>query len=158
VTINFYSIDLIFPWFSFYEVRIANQSLSFKLNMVVRQCLNICLSGVQASTERVRQNPKTIFLFARTPTIPFLRTFPNISGGWVLDSKMRLLNTTTLQLHEFCQDIPNYAILSHRWEDDEVSYQDLQANKNQHGAGYRKIRRTNLYSRFFSLHGGTNCL
>jgi hypothetical protein len=59
----------------------------------------------------------------------------------VLDSKMHLLNTTTMQLHEFCQDIPNYSILSHRWEDDEVSYQDLQANKNQHGAGYRKIRR-----------------
>jgi hypothetical protein len=54
---------------------------------------------------------------------------------------MRLLNTATLQLDKFCQDIPDYAILSHRWEDDEVSYQDLQANKTQDGAGYRKIQR-----------------
>lgn len=53
---------------------------------------------------------------------------------------MRLLNTETLKLQEFFdEDIPDYAILSHRWQDNEVSYQDLQADKNKDGAGYRKI-------------------
>jgi hypothetical protein len=55
---------------------------------------------------------------------------------------MRLLNTGTLKLQEFFdKEVPDYAILSHRWEDDEVSYQDLRTDKNKHGAGYRKILR-----------------
>jgi hypothetical protein len=34
-----------------------------------------------------------------------------------VDLPMRLLDTSTLTLHEFLGDtIPNYAILSHRWE------------------------------------------
>ena len=37
---------------------------------------------------------------------------------------MRLLNTTTLELEEIIGDRPAYAILSHRWQDDEVSFQD----------------------------------
>ncbi|THU95470.1 HET-domain-containing protein [Dendrothele bispora CBS 962.96] len=40
---------------------------------------------------------------------------------------MRLLHTSTLKLHEFVKNIPQYAILSHTWEDDEVLFQDLQA-------------------------------
>jgi hypothetical protein len=47
---------------------------------------------------------------------------------------MRLVNTTTIQLHEFFDDeIPPYAILSHRWETDEVTFQDLMEGR---GAGY----------------------
>jgi hypothetical protein len=38
---------------------------------------------------------------------------------------MRLLNTTTLQLHEFFGKVPGYAILSHSWEKEEVTFQDL---------------------------------
>jgi len=38
---------------------------------------------------------------------------------------MRLINTRTLKLEEFIgQQIPQYAILSHTWGDEEVSYQD----------------------------------
>ena len=40
---------------------------------------------------------------------------------------MRLLHTSTWKLEEFIgRDIPKYAILSHRWEEDEVTFQDLQ--------------------------------
>lgn len=41
---------------------------------------------------------------------------------------MRLINTTTLQLVEFYgQEIPGkYAILSHKWETEEVSFQEWQ--------------------------------
>jgi hypothetical protein len=43
---------------------------------------------------------------------------------------MRLINTTTFQLHEFFDDqIPLYAILSHRWEGAEVTFQDLNDEK-----------------------------
>ncbi|KAK5698752.1 hypothetical protein LTR97_006400 [Elasticomyces elasticus] len=36
---------------------------------------------------------------------------------------MRLLDTHTLELHEFTQP-PAYAILSHRWSNEEVTYED----------------------------------
>ncbi|KAF5357412.1 hypothetical protein D9758_005959 [Tetrapyrgos nigripes] len=39
---------------------------------------------------------------------------------------MRLLNTKTLKLEEFYADIPRYAILSHTWEKEEVTFQDIQ--------------------------------
>ena len=53
---------------------------------------------------------------------------------------MRLLHTTDLRLQEFFDaQIPNYAILSHRWEEDEVSYQDWLDGKKQSGKGYHKI-------------------
>ncbi|KAF5343223.1 hypothetical protein D9758_013395 [Tetrapyrgos nigripes] len=39
---------------------------------------------------------------------------------------MRLLNTKTLKLAEFYADIPLYAILSHTWEKEEVTFQDIQ--------------------------------
>ncbi|KAE8374906.1 heterokaryon incompatibility protein-domain-containing protein [Aspergillus bertholletiae] len=70
---------------------------------------------------------------------------------------MRLLrtNTTPLQLTEFGEDKINqgtikYAILSHRWGNDETSFQDLtrpreeekeEASKRKTTKGYRKIQR-----------------
>jgi hypothetical protein len=38
---------------------------------------------------------------------------------------MRLLNTTTLKLTQFSRDVPPYAILSHTWGDEEVTFQDI---------------------------------
>jgi hypothetical protein len=39
---------------------------------------------------------------------------------------MRLLHVETLVFHEFYgSHVPAYAILSHRWEDEEVTYQDM---------------------------------
>src|ERR1700748_1462990 len=43
---------------------------------------------------------------------------------------MRLLDTSTLQLHTFHEpNLPSYAILSHTWisEDEEVTFQELQS-------------------------------
>jgi len=37
---------------------------------------------------------------------------------------MRLINTTTLQLVEHVSDIPEYAVLSHTWGNEEISFQD----------------------------------
>jgi hypothetical protein len=55
---------------------------------------------------------------------------------------MRLLHTRTLLLKEFFQSsVPAFAILSHTWEDDEVSFQDIQIlNIAQRKAGFTKIK------------------
>ncbi|RMZ23185.1 hypothetical protein D0859_12779 [Hortaea werneckii] len=41
----------------------------------------------------------------------------------LVNSDMRLINTEKLEMHEFLPaDIPRYAILSHRWQEEEVSF------------------------------------
>ncbi|KAL8934585.1 MAG: hypothetical protein Q9216_005834 [Gyalolechia sp. 2 TL-2023] len=55
---------------------------------------------------------------------------------------MRLLETTSLELHEFYGDsISDYAILSHTWGKEEVSYQLLLKSEAQSLAGYEKLTR-----------------
>lgn len=58
---------------------------------------------------------------------------------------MRLLNTQTLRLEEFYGQIPPYAILSHCWEADEVTFEDVFCMSDPNGpiaakAGWLKIR------------------
>ena len=56
---------------------------------------------------------------------------------------MKLMNTTTGELKEFAgQEIPQYGILSHRWESeqDEVSYKEYRKGFNPHRPAYDKIR------------------
>ncbi|CAO2647562.1 Nn.00g084840.m01.CDS01 [Neocucurbitaria sp. VM-36] len=56
---------------------------------------------------------------------------------------MRLINTKTGQLEDFLgQEIPKYAILSHTWGEEEVSYQDYLRNTHKSKKGYRKIQKT----------------
>lgn len=63
-----------------------------------------------------------------------------ISNSALATSIMRLLNTTTIKLHEFYgTDIPYYAILSHRWGINEVTFQDLQQGRGPEMAGWAKI-------------------
>ncbi|RDL36021.1 uncharacterized protein BP5553_06633 [Venustampulla echinocandica] len=55
---------------------------------------------------------------------------------------MRLLNSTTLEFRDFIgSSIPPYAILSHTWGDEEVSFQDIQAPGLGQKMGYTKIKR-----------------
>src|SRR5450432_18117 len=56
---------------------------------------------------------------------------------------MRLLNTTTPKpkLEEFeGNKIPLYAILSHRWEENEITFQDIKDNDIAKKGGYEKVR------------------
>ena len=53
---------------------------------------------------------------------------------------MRLINIHTLQLEEFSSTPPEYAILSHRWTDDEISYKDFVKGRNKQSAGYAKVK------------------
>ena len=55
---------------------------------------------------------------------------------------MRLLNTKSHTFKEFFDsDIPAYAILSHRWSDDEITFQEFRKGKNRDSHGYAKVRR-----------------
>lgn len=55
--------------------------------------------------------------------------------------KMRLLNTTSLQFWEcFDRRVPPYAILSHRWGHEEVTFNDMRHGRSTDGSGYDKIR------------------
>jgi hypothetical protein len=53
---------------------------------------------------------------------------------------MRLLSTSTLEFREFhSSKIPYYAILSHTWGEEEVSFQDMQIG-NKEKVGFTKIK------------------
>jgi len=54
---------------------------------------------------------------------------------------MRLLHATSIELKEFSDDsIPKYAIISHRWQDDEVSFQHIQNGSATNKGGYSKLK------------------
>ncbi|KAI1103218.1 HET-domain-containing protein [Jackrogersella minutella] len=58
---------------------------------------------------------------------------------------MRLINVETIELHEIQDPIAlgyRYAILSHTWGRDEVSFQDLEAGRGPSKQGYEKITLT----------------
>jgi Heterokaryon incompatibility protein (HET) len=56
---------------------------------------------------------------------------------------MRLLNTNTGQFEEFMgQNVPEYAILSHTWEDEEVSFKDMSSPGYKSKKGFAKISMT----------------
>ncbi|KAK1750137.1 heterokaryon incompatibility protein-domain-containing protein [Echria macrotheca] len=52
---------------------------------------------------------------------------------------MRLLNVETRKLEEFYDNIPAYSILSHRWGDGEVLFQDIQSGTAASKPGYAKL-------------------
>ncbi|KAI3320421.1 HET-domain-containing protein [Xylariaceae sp. AK1471] len=54
---------------------------------------------------------------------------------------MHLINVHTCELEEFIANPPPYAILSHRWREGEVSFQDFQdKHRRSEKNGYKKIR------------------
>ena len=73
--------------------------------------------------------------------MPAVNKKPNLSSFAcsALSSTMRLIHTERLQLEEFADEIPPYAVLSHRWGKDEVTFQDILLNQNHDTEGYRKV-------------------
>lgn len=54
---------------------------------------------------------------------------------------MRLLHLTSLEFEEFYgEEIPPYAILSHRWGKGEISYKDMRKKRNLEGPGFAKLQ------------------
>ncbi|OAQ60523.1 het domain-containing protein [Pochonia chlamydosporia 170] len=54
---------------------------------------------------------------------------------------MRLINVKTLEIEIFAEStVPDYAILSHTWEDEEVSYQDMSQPGASEKQGFRKLQ------------------
>jgi len=65
---------------------------------------------------------------------------------------MRLLDTTTFQLTEFYTGIPKYAILSHTWDQEEVTYRDIQDLEiAQRKSGWPKVEGVCAYARKFKF-------
>ncbi|KAF5344372.1 hypothetical protein D9758_013272 [Tetrapyrgos nigripes] len=61
---------------------------------------------------------------------------------------MRLLSTKDFKVKEFFTDIPCYVILSHTWEQEEVTFQDIQnLDVAQSKAGWRKVKNACLRAR-----------
>ncbi|KAL8920471.1 MAG: hypothetical protein Q9208_006220 [Pyrenodesmia sp. 3 TL-2023] len=55
---------------------------------------------------------------------------------------MWLLDTSTLKLKDFiANEVPQYAILSHTWDAEEVSFQDIDKAESKALKGYKKIER-----------------
>jgi hypothetical protein len=53
---------------------------------------------------------------------------------------MRPIDLRTFTLEEFFGKIPDYAILFHRWEKEEVTYQDfLQPHVRENMVGFKKL-------------------
>ena len=52
---------------------------------------------------------------------------------------MRLVNTTTLSLEEFHDNVPTYAVLSHTWEKNETTYEEFTQSPHGPTQGYAKI-------------------
>ncbi|KAI1748216.1 heterokaryon incompatibility protein-domain-containing protein [Xylaria castorea] len=76
---------------------------------------------------------------------------------------MRLINVHTLELEEFWGGVPPaYAILSHTWGDEEVSFQEWKDRASvSHKAGYRKIVKAALIAASCGLNYvwvDTNCI
>ncbi|KAL9593494.1 MAG: hypothetical protein Q9219_007525 [cf. Caloplaca sp. 3 TL-2023] len=55
---------------------------------------------------------------------------------------MWLLDTKTLKLKDFSGWIPPYTILSHTWDDEQVSFQNINTDEAQNRPGFEKIRRS----------------
>src|SRR3569833_1691699 len=70
---------------------------------------------------------------------------------------MRLLHTQSLRDIEFTPDsIPSYAILSHTWGDDEITYQDMQRLEEGGAAavfGSRRVKQKKGYSKVEAAAG-----
>jgi hypothetical protein len=55
---------------------------------------------------------------------------------------MRLLSSETLEIFDFSgTSPPTYAILSHRWQKDEVSFQDVRYRQNLNPDEWSKVER-----------------
>jgi hypothetical protein len=54
---------------------------------------------------------------------------------------MRLLDVNTLIFTEFLDEtaLPKYAIASHRWGHEEITFEDVQEGRNKSSVGYRKV-------------------
>lgn len=64
---------------------------------------------------------------------------------------MWLVNTETLELESFFANIPPYAILSHTWEDGEVTFTDMASPDRIRKNGYQKILQTCCLARIYKL-------
>ncbi|KAI1268283.1 HET-domain-containing protein [Xylariaceae sp. FL1019] len=60
----------------------------------------------------------------------------------ILCSTMWLINVKTLEMRDFVGEAPPYAILSHTWDEEEVTFKEMLKGRGREKKGYRKIQLT----------------
>ncbi|TVY93492.1 Vegetative incompatibility protein HET-E-1 [Lachnellula willkommii] len=66
---------------------------------------------------------------------------------------MWLVDVRTYRLEEFSgSEVPKYAILSHTWEEEEVTFQEIHRRSALSKKGYAKIKETCIRARRHGLH------
>ncbi len=106
-------------------------------------CLRTHLSAPQAGCNFSIYSLNPIFPTLRPRSTTQLFTHhSNSLQFWTEQSiAIRLLHAESIQLISFEENaIPRYAILSHTWGEDEVSFQDLHDSAAASKTGYQKIR------------------
>lgn len=58
----------------------------------------------------------------------------------LIHTTTRLIHTTTLEIHIFYSGVPEYAILSYTWQQEEISLQELEGDLNKDKAGWIKVK------------------
>lgn len=117
------------PWFyaeigrfDFHRISLSSRASTTTL-VPSRSHLHLFSPGILSAAQWVRSLiSRSILLFSQPHfltdvTAPFYH------------ARMRLPNTSTLELEHFTKDIPRYAILSHTWEDEEILYDDARFSR-----------------------------
>ncbi|KAM3460165.1 hypothetical protein NHJ6243_006211 [Beauveria neobassiana] len=98
----------------------------------------LCCAPQRSSTPRSR-HPHVQHPFKKTPMQALPPSFTPTQSKLRI---MRLLNTSTVQVEEFgLETLPRYAILSHRWGNEEVTLQDLESGQVAEKVGFEKVLR-----------------
>jgi hypothetical protein len=80
------------------------------------------------------------FACSRTPRFRFhLQINPAITFKSYPRRAMHLLDTSTRKIKYFVTNVPAYAILSHTWGDEEVTFKDIEQPYAAGMKGYKKI-------------------
>jgi hypothetical protein len=96
---------------------------------------SLCCLSIHVGFSHDPQARFFVFLFSNSCAVPVPPSSGEPTAG------MRLLDTQTLQLSEFFEDsVPEYAILSHTWDRDEVTHQHIQSLDVARGMqGFAKV-------------------
>ncbi|TDZ10334.1 putative transporter [Colletotrichum sidae] len=103
-------------------------------HVAISASLDQSVQGIPRSRRTTGSEPRCGLRFAST-----LHPLSSVPGSLTAAANMRLLNTRTKQLREFTQPRIPYAILSHTWGPEEVSFQDLLSGRGRSLLGYAKI-------------------
>lgn len=122
---------------------VSHVRLSCRLCILAASVLGEANERAELSSEPRFPSPLNFFLLL--PSILPHHTFP---CKRILVIAMRLINIYTFRLEQFFGNkLPLYAILSHCWEDEELSFEEWQAIETNNGEIVERIQRKEGYQK-----------